>query len=278
MKDEMKFLKLFEDGKRFTEELLKENERLRLLVGKVKGEKRELEGKYVKVDVPQLQEKVRLLEDDVRGLRQENQELREQFTAVEEENRQFAERYVEVERQNSDLINMYVASYRLHSTLAYDEVLTIVKEIVINMIGAENFGIYMADERDGELFLIAHEGMEGRDGERHRIGEGVIGHAAATGDIFVASAEALGAGGSDPVACIPLKVGDRMLGLVAINELLIQKDGFRQLDLELFELLGKHAATAIYGATMFTKSERKRSTLEGFVDLLREDLKAKARV
>ena len=42
---------------------------------------------------------------------------------------------MQVERQNSELINLYVASHRLHSTLEYDQVVQIVKEIAINLLG-----------------------------------------------------------------------------------------------------------------------------------------------
>jgi hypothetical protein len=51
--------------------------------------------------------------------------------------------------------------------------------------------------------------------------------------------------------------------------LLIQKEGFQSLDFELVELLGKHAASALYSAKIHTISERKRNTLQGFLDLIK---------
>lgn len=270
-KKDMLFLKLFEEGKNFTEELLRENERLRLQVAKLRSNMKDVESQYIKVDVPQMKEKIHLQEVEIGQLRQDNEELKDQFVSVEEENREFAERYVEVERQNSSLISMYVASYRLHSTLDYDEVLNIVKEIVINMIGSEKFGIYLLDEEEKELFLIANEGMDGREGERVALGAGPVGKTAESGELYVAAPEVVQDGSAEVLACIPLKVKDRRMGVIAIEKLLIQKDGFEALDMEMFELLGKHAATAIYGASAFTVSERKRSTLEGFVGLLRMD-------
>ena len=47
--------------------------------------------------------------------------------------------YVEIEEENNNLANLYVASYQLHSTLDSSEVLKVVLEIVINLIGAEIF-------------------------------------------------------------------------------------------------------------------------------------------
>ena len=270
-----KFMHIFEEGKKFTEELLRENERLRAAILSLKNEKRELEGKYVKIDTLHMQEKIRLLESELQELRAENLEIKRQYSQVEEENREFADRYIQVERQNSDLINMYVASYRLHSTLRYEEVLRIVCEVIINMVGAEHLGVYSLDEAEGRLVLEAHEGMDSREGETFPLGDDVMSHVAKTGEIYVSDAPLNPDKPVDePVACLPLKIDDKVIGIITIYELLVQKDGFQPLDFELFEMLGGHAATALYSAKLHTLSERKRGTLEGFVNLLKGDISA----
>lgn len=270
-----RIFELFEETRRFTEDLLKENEKLRLTLAKLKNEKRDIETQFVRVDVPHLQEKVRFLEEDLLALRQENEGLKGHFTTIEEENREFADRYVKVERQNSDLVNLYVASYRLHSTLDFQEVIEIIKEIVINMIGSEMFGIYVMDEPKNRLLLIAHEGMEASAVESIPLGEGILGEVARTGEIWAAPVDTDLHQSDEPIACFPLKVGEQVLGLIALHRLLLQKDGFQALDFELFELLGGHAATALYVAKLYGLSERKRSTLEGFIELLRTGVEAK---
>ena len=270
----LRVLELFEEGRQFTEELLRENERLRGQAVRLRQEMGELEHRLAQADVPRFTERIRSLEDENGALREQLDDLRGQFAAVEGENREFADRYVQVERQNSDLINLYVASYRLHSTLEYVEVVAIIKEVVINMVGAERFGVYVLDEPANRLELIAHEELD--EGQRGgvNIGQGPLGAAAERGVVWVApnAMEAQEAGSGDPIACIPLKVGDRLIGAIAIHRLLVQKSGFEAVDFELFDLLGGHAATALYGSTLYRMSERKRTTLEGFVDLLRTPL------
>ncbi len=66
---------------------------------------------------------------------------------MEQENFDFATKYAEVQQQNENLANLYVASYQLHSTLDPDEVIQIVKEILINLVGVEAFVIYMTDKK-----------------------------------------------------------------------------------------------------------------------------------
>ena len=67
---------------------------------------------------------------------------------------------------------------------------------------------------------------------------------------------------------IPLRVEDEPVGAIVIYRLLEQKDGFSPLDNELFKLLAEHAATAVLSSRLYGQSERKLSTIQGFIDLL----------
>src|SRR4051812_11901567 len=140
-----KFLELFNKGKEFTEELLRENQRLRYRLAATENEGAS-------------REEVDRLRAEVQQLTDENRRIAMRFKEVEEENKDFAHRYVEIEEQNNNLANLYVASYQLHSTLDFREVITIVQEIVINLIGAESFAILLLDEKTNELKAIAFEG------------------------------------------------------------------------------------------------------------------------
>jgi hypothetical protein len=263
-------LELFEEGRKFTEELLRENERLRAANAQARNELRELQNQYVRVDVPSLQQKLQLLTEEVQTLRSENEEMKSQFQSVEDENREFADRYVQVERQNSDLLSLYVASQRLHSTLDYAEVVVIVKEIIVNLVGTETFTIYIVDESTSKLVLIGQEGMEGVVGATVDLAADVLGECVRSGEMRMApDGSDLHRRGPDPIACIPLKIGDSVLGVIAIYALLRQKQSFRQVDFELFDLLGGHAASALYVSSLYLVSERKRNTLQGLMSLLR---------
>ena len=116
-----KFLELFNKGKEFTEELLRENQRLRY--------------RLAALETDSGSEEVQRLRDQLVQLTEENRRIQQRFREVEEENKDFANRYIEIEEQNNNLANLYVASYQLHSTLDFREVIQIVQEIVINLIG-----------------------------------------------------------------------------------------------------------------------------------------------
>ena len=257
-----KFLELFNKGKEFTEELLRENQRLRYRVAAIDAESATGSG-----------EEVQRLRAEVSQLTEENRRIARQFRAVEEENKDFANRYVEIEEQNNNLANLYVASYQLHSTMDFREVIQIVQEIVINLVGAESFAILLLDEKTNELKSIAFEGEDVMPGIEHissRLGEGIIGSVAKTGESYYINQDVQGGKVTldKPLAAVPLKIKEHVIGLIAIYKLLQQKDSFTAVDYELFSLLAAHAATAIFSSKLYSQSERKLNTIQSFLDLL----------
>ena len=256
------FLQMFKKGEEFTKEILKENEKLRYRIV-------ELEGLLEKSGD---NARTRLYEDRIKLLEEELSSLKEKFREVAEENKDFASKYLEVEEENNNLANLYVASYQLHSTLDFSEVLRIVLEIVINLIGAEKFSIILIDDRTNELVPVATEGMAISDAPKVKIGEGIIGKVAREGESFFAE-NLMEAGEYNPFApivCIPLKIKEHVIGVLSIYKLFTQKAGFSNVDYELFNLLAGHAATAIFSSRLYTQSERKLTTIQSFLDLLKE--------
>ena len=256
LKKGQEFFQLFLKAKEFTEELLRENERLRF--------------KLAHAETAGGDDKSRELSARVRDLEERLREMETRYRKVEEENKEFADRYIEIEEQNNNLANLYVASYQLHSTLDFKEVVRIVQEIVINLIGAEVFHVLMVSEKTGQLEV---EASEGQTPSRTTIpvGEGIIGKAAQSGENYFAESVARRdpAPFEEPLAVIPLKIKDSTIGVISINKLLVQKTSFTSMDYELFTLLAGHAATAVFSAKLYSTSARKLSTLQGFLDMLK---------
>lgn len=67
---------------------------------------------------------------------------------------------------------------------------------------------------------------------------------------------------------VPLAIGGEVLGLLVVYDLFVQKDRLEEIDHQLFSMLGEHAATALFSATLHEETERKRATYKGFMDLL----------
>ena len=259
------FLQLFKKGAEFTQDLLKENERLRFRIVRLEEELKERDQAGeggVSPDSARLLKKIEELE-------QEKAEILGRVRRVEEENQDFANRYVEIEEENNMLANLYIASYQLHSTLDFREVTQIILEIVINLIGAEEFGLLLLDEKTNRLEPIACEGLELSQLPSVNVGQGIIGGSVKSGEnYFIESMEGYQRDFQHPVVCIPLKIKEHVIGVIVIYKLLTQKDKFTNVDYELFSLLAGHAATAVFSSRLYSESERKLSTIQGFIDLL----------
>ncbi|MEK6409250.1 MAG: GAF domain-containing protein [Acidobacteriota bacterium] len=245
-------------GRAFTEELMCENERLRYRV--------------VQLEADQMNSSDALM-NEVERLRLENGQMAQKlefldrrFQQVEAENKDFAQRYVQVEEQNESLANLYVASHRLHSTLDSAEVLECIKEILLNMIGSEDFGLFVVDDETHELVRAGYEGDTGGRPDKAQVtlGEGIEGVVALTGEPYFSEGE-----GDGPRACVPLKIKERVVGLITIYQLLSHKKGLTELDHQLMELLAGHAASALISSRLYSMADRKLRTIEGFMSLLR---------
>ena len=253
-------LEMFRKGRAFTEELMYENERLRYRIVQLEKEKMDLSGTLMK--------EVERLKLDNGQMSQKLEFFEGRFEQIEAENQDFAQRYVEVEEQNESLANLYVASYQLHSTLDPSEVVQCIKEILINMIGSEEFGLFVVDDETSELVLAGYEGEIAQRLDRGRVafGEGLEGIVAQAGQPFFT--EESGDSG-EVCACIPLKIKERVVGVVAVYKLLPHKSELSSLDYKLLELLAGHAATALMSSKLYAVADRKLKTIEGFMSLLR---------
>ncbi len=257
------FLQIFHKGAEFTQELLKENERLRYRLLEIEkeatsGDREDTLAKHLRP----LQARIDLLENEKR-------EFERRLRDVEEENLSFATRYVEIEAENNMLANLYIASFQLHATLEFSEVVRTISEIIINLVGAEAFAVYLLEEKSGALSPISAEGLDLENLPVVPLGEGFLGKAVQRQDLYLEKdVPSYTLNLERPMVVIPLCLGDRPVGGIAVYGLLAQKENFSKVDFELFRLLGGHAATALSAARLHTLSARKLSTMQGFIDLL----------
>jgi GAF domain-containing protein len=259
-------LAIFQRGAEFTRQLLDENFRLRTELSEV--QKRDTDAAQSDDEWGKLRQE---LTSKIEELENRNLTMLEELRSIEGENLDFAERYVEVEEENNNLANLYVASYQLHSTLDSGEVVKVILEIVINLIGAEIFCVFVCEEGTGVLTPVAVEGDDVSACPSLQVGEGFVGESVEAGEVAIGDPAEEGgppSQGGEPIVSIPLRVDDRPVGAIVIYKLLQQKGGFSRLDNELFTLLAGHAATAIFASRLYAQSERKLSTIQGFIDLL----------
>ena len=145
--------------------------------------------------------------------------LLQRVASLVEENAALGERQAAAEQRVGQLAQLQAAVTQLHEAQLPADVLTVIKEIVANLVGCEEMGIY-ARRPNGTLQLLDGIGVDSGRG----------------------SIEA------DAIVSIPLRLNDRVVGLIALFKLLPQKPGIEAIDQELFTLLSTHAARAMHHA------------------------------
>lgn len=257
-------LQLFRKGAEFTQELIQENERLRYRI---------LELERQSVDRPEVTGEItdqnrRLLERIVE-LERERDEILASLARIEEQSRNHALRQSEIEQENRSLARLYAAAYELHSTLDFDDVLRLLSDVQRELIGAESFIVYLADEEDGTLSPVCVEG-EATPPERVVKGEGLVGITFLTGEnVFFDDMNGSPIDENEPLAAVPLTIRESVIGVIAIHRLTPPKSRLTPLDQKLLTLLAGQAATAIFAAKLYQNSTRKLNTIKGFLDLLK---------
>lgn len=256
-------LQLFRKGAEFTQELIQENERLRYRILELERQsagRPEVTGEIT-------DQNRRLLERIVE-LEQERDEILASLARIEQQSKDHAVRHAEIEQENRNLARLYAASYELHSTLDFDEVLRLLEDVLQELLRAESYVVYLAEE-EGDGVMPVCIGGEGVAASRVTRGEGLVGITFLTGENFFSTVLSSPTQDPDPLATVALKIKESVIGVIAIHRLLPPKELLTPLDQELFMLLAGQAATALFAARLYQNSTRKLNTIKGFLDLLK---------
>jgi hypothetical protein len=257
-----RFVKSFSRGSRLTDEFIHDYERLLDRLGVLEGENANLR-EQVAAD-----RAVRELVQKIERLEAEKSDLLSRTTKAEATTHQFTTRVQEVEGEFSNLANLYVASNQLHSSLSPRGVTRRIKEVLAQLVGAERYSMYFANQDATELVPIASEGVPGGELLPVPIVGSRLGQVFTSGEAAIEEEGDPSQGGPDrPAAVVPLVVDERVVGVIAVFSTLAQKTRFDAIDFELFRLLGQQAASALVSASLFAQAERQLPGLEAFLDL-----------
>ncbi len=187
-------------------------------------------------------------EPQVGQLKADYERSQQQISQMKAAAQQLLQRYVDLEAQAASLTSLYVSCHRLHTCMDCKEVLAAIQEIIVNLIGCEQYALFRLSDSRQELILLDSLGIDQLAYRQMALGQGAIARSVLTGEIFrvgkdkssIATAEE-----KDLTACVPLKLRNQVTGAIAIFRLLPHKPALVEFDRELFEVLQVHAAPAL---------------------------------
>jgi len=251
----------FNKGARFTQELLRENEALNQQIAELENDNAAMR-LQIKSD-----QAIRELLTKIEQLETEKAQLVSEFREVEAKSSAVEMTYSEVENELANLASLYVASRQLHSTMNVSSAVRQLKEILEQLVGAATYAVYFLSDDATRLVRIASHGMEDDALAHVDLREGPVGKVFTAGASSIAEdGDLTNRGVSNPAACIPLRIADRVVGVIAIFSTLEQKTRFLPVDYEFFKLLSGHAASAIVAARLFADADRQVPGIESFLE------------
>ncbi len=231
------------DTHRYVQDLLGENEKLRVASA------------TLQLDKARLEEELLTTRETIDRHKIEEVKLERKLAEIAAENRRYVEEYVLVEQQNTALANLYVASVRLHSSLQREEILAVIIDIIEFLVGCEEVAVF--EVKDGTLTLAAAKGAEALGSAEIALGEGSIGRTALTGQPYLPVAP--GVDDEGITACFPVKFRDSVAYVITLFRLLPQKSGrLEPIDHDLLNLLAAEAGTALASAALLTDTSAVR--------------------
>ncbi|MBK8255353.1 MAG: GAF domain-containing protein [Polyangiaceae bacterium] len=250
----------FRKGAQLTEELLKENERLRDKVADLEAENSKLAA-HLASDTA-----IRDLLRKIDQLEQEKQDLLKRHARVQADTSRIDVDYREIESELANLANLYVAATQLHSARTVRTCIRNLKELLAQFCGAAEFAVYFVSDDKTELLAIASEGVHPDQVARVPLTDGPLAEVFRSGRLQLGSSPDTSKGTlQDPAAIVPMQLDGRTVGIIAIFGTLPQKTELINVDYELFKLLGAQAAPALVNARLFADAGRKVPSVQAFV-------------
>lgn len=234
------FATALEKSREHRKDLSDVNEQLRQLIESLKSNKERIDNRGRPAP-------------EVQAPQSADAELQARLVDIERENCRMIEKYAALEEQSFRLTGLYVALHRLHESTDRAQVIAAIEEVVVNLLGSEQLALFELEPKATHLTLVHSMGVNPARWREVPLGQGTIGRVAAEG-----RAHLTGPGKEEPdlTACIPLRSGAKVVGALAVFELLAHKPLLGPFDLDLLEALSVHAGSALRLSTLERRSER----------------------
>jgi len=168
-----------------------------------------------------------------------------------------------MEDQMFHLNTLILFSTRLHSTIHLSDVYPIIRELLVNFVGVDMFYLKCFDEISGSSTYVGisdHSTVDPRQIDTEAYPTLINRVRAAAKDFFrndpaSVFADVIASEPTLPVACLALKMGDQVSGILVIESMLPHKNDFEEADYELLALLSEESAVSIHNARLHRQVE-----------------------
>jgi hypothetical protein len=170
---------------------------------------------------------LRILRQELLEAHRELNRLRTQNEQLVGSNRDLSSLLTATDKRSGELVKIIVAFRRLLDSESAHSALRCIEEIVVTIIGSENFVVLLLDERDAARPVAG------------------FGDALTEAHVLPPSLDALH---RSAARLVPLYIADQLVGAIAIAELLPHREALNHNDDQVLNLLSRYAASVIMAA------------------------------
>jgi len=228
--------KLISDTSSHVDQLLQENHELRLLTTRLDSERLQLHAQIV------------LLRRELEIFDRERQSLDRRVSEMSASMPEDDQRVRDLMRYSTLLNEVHRIVLHMHGTTDRVLIFDAIQMAAEKLAGSNELIVFETEPDQSVLKLVHANGIDATRLKSIQFGKGVIGRVASTGEPFFegrSKRNGLSVDEQDLGVCVPLKIDDRVVGVIAIfasDPTIIGTDAMQD---ELYEILARHTSSAI---------------------------------
>jgi hypothetical protein len=179
-------------------------------------------------------------------LYEERARLRAEVARLERHVSMLSTEVATADQKAGDLEKLLLAARRLESCADRAAVLAALQDILVTVVGSDDFVVLALDDEGRTMWPILGVGTNGAACGPLLVSDGLVSAALETGRCQIAGPR--GAGDlprNEPLASVPLMSWPHTVGALVLFRLVAHRTMLRSVDIELLEFLSSHAATAL---------------------------------
>lgn len=235
-------------GVEFTEELLSEHQELRQQNSALREENAQLRSQLASDGA------IRELLQRIDRLEVERKQLLEQSTALENSRKHYEGRSHQVEQELNDLASLYVACYQLCGASDAARAMSLIGELLEQLVGVGRHVMYFVDEVSSTAEPIAWSGHGDEVPCAVDPREGALAQAFESGTACIHD-EGAGEPLEAPLAVVPLVAGSQVVAIIVVEAFLPHKTRWASVDAEMLRVLSTVGATVLLACGALAKGE-----------------------
>jgi GAF domain-containing protein len=195
-------------------------------------------------------------------LHEDRARLRTEVARLERHVSMLSTEVARADQKVGDLENLLLATRRLDACADRAAVLAALQDILVTVVGANDFVVLALDEEGRTMWPILGVGTNGAACGPLLVSDALVSAALETGKCQLSGPRGVGdLPRIDPVATIPLLAWPHTVGALVVFTLPPQRSALRPIDVELLEFLSSRAASAIQLADLRASDSRRPPSL-----------------